>query len=152
MQSFIKKYHAEFLGALICLTLGMLSGYAVKAGGGAWYLELKKPSFNPPGYVFGPVWSVLYIMIGIALGKIWKNTIHLVAFCMQFFFNLLWTPLFFYFHRIDLALYDICLLWLSLIALFWITRKIRSVPILLLPYMLWVSFALVLNLNLYLLN
>jgi tryptophan-rich sensory protein len=155
MTGFIKRYYAEIIGGIVCLTLGMLSGYSVKAGG-VWYAHLIKPSFTPPDWLFGPVWSVLYLMMGIALGKIWQlkanNTLLLWLFSVQFGLNLLWTPLFFYFHRIDLALYDILLLALSLIALMAVAWRERVIFRLCIPYVLWVGFAVILNFSLYQLN
>ena len=72
IKDFIKEQKFEIIGSILCIILGMLSGYISSAGDSLWYQNLKKPIFNPPKWLFGPVWSILYIMIGIALGKIWK--------------------------------------------------------------------------------
>ena len=67
MKKFIISQKFEILGGLLCIILGMLSGYSVSAGDSLWYTNISKPSFNPPGWIFGPVWSLLYFMMGIAL-------------------------------------------------------------------------------------
>lgn len=155
-MSTFKKYQPETLGALLCLSLGILSGYGVQAGDSSWYLSLHKPIFNPPAWIFGPVWTILYIMMGIAVGKLWKQKNQhkylVILFTIQFIFNLLWSPLFFYFERIDLALVDICALWVSLMMLIISVRNQKTIFLLLLPYTLWVSFALFLNFTLYQMN
>lgn len=156
MTNFFKKYNYELLLALISLALGMLSGLSVKPSTSLWYLTLIKPSFNPPGWIFGPVWSLLYIMMGIAFGLILrdkkKNMLLIMLFVCQFFFNLLWSPLFFYFNRIDLALLDIVFLWVSIISFIFFARKQLTLLLLFLPYSLWVSFAMILNISLFILN
>lgn len=153
---FFKKYSFEIIGAIFCLTLGILSGLGVEGGTSVWYLGLNKPSFNPPSWVFGPVWTILYIMIGIVLGKLWRNKSQnqglLLIFILQFILNLSWSPLFFYFERIDLALYDLCLLWATLFTFVILARHQRTIFLLSLPYLLWVSFALLLNFSIYKLN
>ena len=153
-MSILKKYQPEMLGALLCLSLGILSGYGVQAGDSSWYLSLNKPIFNPPAWIFGPVWTTLYIMMGIAVGKLCKqkHKYLVILFTIQFIFNLLWSPLFFYFERIDLALVDICALWVSLMMLIIGVRNQKTIFLLLLPYALWVSFALFLNFTLYQIN
>lgn len=154
--NFIKKYRFELIGIILCLGLGWLSGYIAQAGNSIWYDDLSKPSFNPPNWIFGPVWTVLYIMMGIVLGKLWRhrleNKLILLIFFVQLAFNLLWSILFFYFQRIDLALYDLCLLWLSLMLFMVLARKKCLVFLLFLPYTIWVSFALLLNFSIYYLN
>ena len=156
MTNFIKKYNYEILFAFLCLALGMVSGLSVKPSTSTWYLTLIKPSFNPPGWIFGPVWSLLYVMMGIAFGIILrdrkKNMLLIMLFIDQFFFNLLWSPLFFYFNRIDLALVDIVFLWISIISFIFFARKQLILMLLFLPYSIWASFAMILNFNLFILN
>jgi len=154
MKKFIISQKFEILGGLLCIILGMLSGYSVSAGDSFWYTNINKPSFNPPGWIFGPVWSLLYFMMGIALGKIWKSKdkILLSIFTLQMVFNLMWSPLFFFLQRINWALYDIICLWISLMILILFIRDKKEIFLLLLPYFLWVTFALILNWNLYILN
>lgn len=156
MKESIKLYRSEILGSMLCLSLGIFSGLLVNPSESVWFANLVRPSFNPPNWIFGPVWTVLYIMMGMALGRIWNNRKTnfkvLLLFFIQFIFNLAWSPLFFYYERIDLALVDICLLWISIFALVFSVRKNKVVLFLLLPYLAWVSFALVLNFKLYQLN
>ncbi len=156
MKSTFKKYQTEILGSLLCLLLGLLSGYSANASDPLWYVGLNKPNFNPPAWIFGPAWTILYLMMGSALGKLWKektnNKLLIALFIIQFIFNLGWSPLFFYFHRIDLALADIGALWLSLLIFMIAARHQRSVFLLCLPYLLWVSFAAFLNFTIYIMN
>ena len=153
-----KKYQPEVIASIICLCLGMLSGYGTTADDYQWYATLKKPAFNPPNWIFAPVWSALYIMMGVAAGKIWLNWKKksdgwsLTLFILQFIFNLAWSPIFFCYHRIDLALYDIILLWLTLLGLLLINCRHKVIFKLLLVYLIWVSFALGLNFTIYQLN
>ncbi len=120
---------------------------------GAWYAGLAKPSFNPPSWVFGPVWTVLYVLMAVAAWLIWKDrgsvaaaAAPLAAWLVQLVLNALWSWLFFGLHRMDLALVDIVALWFAIvvtIALFW--RVWHLAAWLLVPYLAWVSFAMVLN-------
>jgi benzodiazapine receptor len=141
---------------MLCLSLGMLSGYGANSGDSIWYASLNKPSFNPPSWLFGPAWTILYLMMGTALGKIWNNKAHnkllLIIFSIQFILNMLWSPLFFYFHRVDVALYDLSLLWISLLTFMVLAWKQRSIFLLCLPYIIWTCFALLLNYTIYTLN
>jgi benzodiazapine receptor len=156
MISKIKKYSPEIIGGLLCLSLGMLSGYSMTAADFAWYHSLNKPFFNPPSWIFGPVWTVLYLMMGVGLGILWKNKFKnkllIIIFIAQLIFNLIWSPIFFYYQRIDLALLDIFALWISLVLFMFAARKQSVLLALFLPYLLWVSFALVLNFSIYKLN
>ncbi len=124
-----------------------------------WYASLQKPSWNPPGWVFGPVWSLLYTMMAVSVWQIWRRggfTQHrwpLSVFIVQLIFNALWTPLFFGLHQPLWALIDIVLLWMAIVAtsvLFWRVHKLAA--ILLVPYLAWVSFATVLNITLWQMN
>ena len=156
MKYFIKQYKSEIVGSMLCLSLGILSGYSANSGDSIWYASLSKPSFNPPSWLFAPVWTIIYLMIGAALGKVWNNKEHnkllLIIFGIQFILNILWSPLFFYFHRIDLAFYDLGLLWTSLLTFMLLASRQRSIFLLCVPYIMWVSFALLLNWKIYILN
>jgi tryptophan-rich sensory protein len=125
----------------------------------AWYAALEKPSWNPPGWIFGPVWSALYTMMAVAAWLVWKRGGFaaqgrpLGAFLAQLALNALWTPLFFGLHWPGVAFAEIVLLGLAIAwttALFW--RVQRAAAYLLLPYLAWVSFAAVLNGTLWRLN
>ncbi len=123
-----------------------------------WYKQLAKPTWNPPGWVFGPVWSALYTMIGISAWLVWRKVgLSLepvwVFFALQWLFNTLWSVLFFGWHAPGWALVDISLLWLSILAtLVAFFRVTNAAGWLFVPYLLWVSFALVLNATIWHLN
>ena len=119
---------------------------------GQWYAELNKPAWNPPGWIFGPVWSALYLSMAVAAWLVWREggwhrqRRALGLFLAQWALNFLWTPLFFGLHRTGLAFAEILLLWLAIAATavaFWRIRKTAGA--LLVPYLAWVSFAAVLN-------
>ena len=126
---------------------------------GEWYAALKKPSWNPPGWVFGPVWTTLYTMMGVAAWLVWRRggfvvqRRALVPFLVQLGLNAAWSPLFFGLRRPDLAFMEIVLLWL---AIMWTIAAFRCVhgmaAVLLWPYLAWVSFAAFLNWTLWRLN
>ena len=126
---------------------------------GEWYAGLTKPSWNPPDYLFGPVWSVLYAMIGVSAWLVWRKAgfsgsgLALGIFAIHLVFNALWSYLFFGLHRPDLALLDIVVLWFAIVlvaVLFW--RVHRLAGAMMLPYLAWVTFASVLNYTLWSLN
>jgi translocator protein len=127
---------------------------------GNWYANLNKPFFNPPNWIFGPVWTTLYIMMGISAFLIWRKglddkVVHiaLVCFIIQLFLNAIWTPLFFGLRWPLLGLIDIILLLNAIIVTIFAFSKIsRPAALLLIPYLAWVLFATVLNASLYLLN
>jgi translocator protein len=127
---------------------------------GNWYADLNKPFFNPPNWIFGPVWTTLYITMGISAYLVWQKDINskavrivLACFIVQLFLNAIWTPLFFGLHSPLLGLIDIVLLLnaiiVTIVAFFQISR---IAALLLVPYLAWVSFATVLNAAIYLLN
>jgi tryptophan-rich sensory protein len=127
---------------------------------GNWYADLNKPFFNPPNWIFGPVWTTLYIMMGISAYLVWQKDINskavrivLACFIVQLFLNAIWTPLFFGLHSPLLGLIDIVLLLNAIIVTIFAFFQIsRIAALLLIPYLAWVSFATVLNASLYLLN
>ena len=142
---------------VICLTLSSLAGWVTGHNVHSWYAYLQKPSFNPPAWVFAPVWTVLYIMIGISGGLLWLRQKEMKAaytlFLLQLFANFIWSFLFFAWHQIGLALLDIMLL-IILIASIIITslKQCKWAAYMLLPYLAWVMFAGVLNFYLWQLN
>jgi tryptophan-rich sensory protein len=127
---------------------------------GNWYADQNKPFFNPPNWIFGPVWTTLYIMMGISAYLVWQKDINskavrivLACFIVQLFLNAIWTPLFFGLHSPLLGLIDIVLLLNAIIVTIFAFFQIsRIAALLLIPYLAWVSFATVLNASLYLLN
>jgi benzodiazapine receptor len=140
-----------------------LSFAAAAVGGfflpGEWYAGLQKPSWNPPNWIFGPVWTALYTTMAIAAWLVWKRGgfavqhVALSLFLAQLLFNALWSPLFFGLRQPALAFADILLLWLTLlgtVAAFWKVRPLAGA--LLVPYLAWVTFASALNFTLWRLN
>lgn len=121
-----------------------------------WYAGLAKPSFNPPNWLFAPVWTTLYVLMGIAAGRIWKQTgfgPEIQMWGAQLVLNFLWSGIFFWQHRIALALADMAALWLLILAtlvLFW--RRDRLAGLLFVPYLAWVGFAFALNWAIWRLN
>jgi len=126
---------------------------------GERYAALQKPSWNPPGWIFAPVWTALYTMMAVAAWRVWRGGgfarrwLELRLFLLQLFFNVLWSWLFFGLQNPALALLDIVSLWLALLAtliVFWRASAIAG--LLLAPYLAWVSFAMALNFALWRLN
>ena len=124
-----------------------------------WYAGLHKPAWNPPAWIFGPVWTILYLMMGVAAWLVWRQggwKTHqwpLGLFLGQLVLNAIWTPLFFGLHQISLALIDIALLWLALGAtLIAFGGVSRTAGLRLVPYLVWVSFAAFLNYTLWQMN
>lgn len=141
----------------------LLSFLAATIGGlaapGAWYERVNKPSWNPPNAVFAPVWTVLFIMMGVAAWLVWQRrgqpgvTLALTLFVGQLCLNVLWSWLFFHWHRMDLAFYELLVFWVVILATllaFWRVRPLAGW--LFVPYLLWVTFAGYLNLTLWRLN
>jgi translocator protein len=144
-----------------CMGIGFLSSQVTKNAIRTWYVTIEKPSFNPPNWIFAPVWSVLFVMMGVAGGLIWHQIDSnrevvkkaLVFFGIQLLLNALWSYLFFGLHNPMLALVEIILLWLLIYETYLKFVKIDKVAgYLLLPYLAWVSFAMVLNGSIWWLN
>lgn len=158
MINIIKKYKLEIFFSISFLLMGMLVGYFSNSNGNYWYYNLNKPSFTPPSYIFPIVWTILYLMLGVIFAKIWQikkykgNQLIAPIFILQLLINLTWSPLFFFAQRIDLALYNIIILWSLLAYLLYMLRKETFILILFIPYFMWISLALVLNYYIYILN
>ena len=126
---------------------------------GAWYDALRKPSFNPPSWVFGPVWTALYIMMAVAAWLVWRERGlggargPLALWGVQLVLNVGWSILFFGARRPDLAFIEIVFLWAAIVATLLAFRRVRpAAGWLLVPYLAWVSFAALLNFTLWRLN
>jgi translocator protein len=124
-----------------------------------WYQQLQQPAWAPPGWLFAPVWTLLYLLMGIAAWLVWKShgwegaRTALTLFLVQLVFNALWSWIFFGLREPGLALAEIAVLWILIVATlleFW--RKQPLAGALLLPYLAWVSFAAALNSSLWMLN
>lgn len=140
------------------LLIWVASSYAASLPGaffapGEWYQGLAKPPWQPPDWVFAPVWTALYLLMGIAAWLVWSErrwTWAFMLFLVQLGLNAAWTWLFFGLQRPGLALFEICLLWLAILATliaFWRIRPLAGG--LLVPYLAWVTFALMLNAELW---
>ena len=147
------------ISVLICEGVGFLGTIFTIPSITTWYSYLNKPSFNPPNWIFGPVWTILYFLMGVSVflvlqKKLKKQLNFLVLlFTVQLFLNFLWSIIFFGMHLPFPALLEIALLWISIALLivdFWKFSKPGA--ILLIPYLCWVSFASILNLFVVLLN
>ncbi|WP_318343564.1 TspO/MBR family protein [Flagellimonas baculiformis] len=148
------------IGILVCLLIGFLSSIATQSSVNDWYTTLNKPSFTPPNELFAPVWTALYIMMGISAGIVWSKGYHhiwvktaLYHFVFQLLFNALWSIVFFGLKNPLLGLVVILvLLTLIMLTIKWFRIISRPAAYLLIPYMLWVGFAAVLNYRIWALN
>lgn len=148
------------LGLLIaiCEAVGVTGGVITAKSIPHWYKKLKKPSFSPPSWVFGPVWTMLYALMGLSTFIITEKKaagqhVAISAFAVQLLFNFLWTFIFFGKRSPFAAFIDILFLWVAIVAtviFYWCIS--RKAALLLIPYFLWVTFASVLNLQIWKLN
>lgn len=144
---------------LLPLSLGAIAGIFTAQAVPEWYATLNQPSFNPPNWVFGPVWTTLYILLGFSFFLVWKQERSklrnqaILLFLVQMGLNFGWSFLFFYYHLIGIALIEIIALWFSIISMIIIFYKIKPLSAYInLPYLLWVTFATILNAGYYFLN
>lgn len=145
---------------LLCQIVGISSAALSNVSDRSWFYELNKPTWNPPGYLFAPVWTVLYLLMGISLWLILRATAvqkqkinALILFSVQLFLNFLWSILFFRFQLIVVAFADIILLDFLVIATMLSFYNIKKLAAwLLLPYLLWIVFASNLNYTIWVLN
>ena len=150
------KYLSLIILLLITFIAPMIGSYATATFKEPWYSEIILPSFNPPSWVFAPVWSTLYLLMTIAIWKIWKNSFDkriLKIYFIHLFFNSTWSIVFFGFHLIGLALVNLIIILLFIIILmkeYLIRDKISFY--LMTPYLAWSSYALILNSSIFLLN
>ena len=153
----------KFIKLALCITvpllIGGISGFATATSINDWYVSINKPSFNPPNYLFGPVWTTLYILMGISFFMILQSPANefrkkaVTIFCIQLFLNFWWSFIFFKFQLLGLAFIEIILIWISIITMITLFYKINKTAALLqIPYLLWVSFASVLNGSIWFLN
>jgi tryptophan-rich sensory protein len=150
---------ALLIALCLCYGAAAIGGLSGGGAGGGWYADLVKPPWTPPSWVFGPVWTVLYGMMAVAAWLVWIRRHHqpvavpLTAFALQLVLNATWSPLFFGLHRVDLASADLVLLWGVLVVTVWLfLRRCAIAGLLLMPYLLWVTFAAALNFAIWRLN
>lgn len=139
---------------ILCLGVGVVSGVMTAGAMVDWYPSLNKPTFNPPSWIFAPVWTLLYIMMAVAAWRVWlagpSSKPALNLFFIQLVLNFLWSIFFFGLHSPALALIDIIAMWIIIALTTRAFFKIaRPAGWLLVPYLAWVSFAVVLNANIW---
>jgi translocator protein len=157
----VKSVIRLMVACAVSLSAGVIGSLAGAGGESmAWYSTLEKPPFTPPDWVFGPVWTLLYLLMGVAAFLVWQKgldrgtvRVALIWFLVQLVLNALWSPAFFGLQRIDLALVIIVLLWAAVVVTtYYFLRVSRPAGLLLIPYLSWVSFATILNMSIWWLN
>lgn len=158
-----RNVSSNFIKLIICILIcegtGAVSALLSGTANNTWYQALSKPSWNPPPFIFGPTWIVLYLMMAIALWRLWtqdktpQRQKAILYFSVQLFLNFWWSILFFRFQLIGWAFLEICLLWLFInISIFVAATLCKKSAWLMVPYACWVSFAALLNYAIYDLN
>jgi len=148
------------VSVVVCLAIGFLSGIATQSSVTTWYTTIEKPFFTPPNWIFGPVWTLLYIMMGVAAGIVWSRGLHhvwvktaLYHFVFQLLFNALWSIVFFSLQKIFWGLLVIITLLILIgLTIKWFKVVNKTASYLLIPYLLWVIFATALNFEIWRLN
>ncbi len=150
----------SLLGFLfLCYAVAAIGALSTASAIPTWYASLNKPTFNPPNWVFAPVWLVLYGVMAIAAWLVWRTPRCsergdcLMFFDIQLLLNFLWTPVFFYLHLVLVALIIVVLLWIAILLTiyrFWQVHRLAAA--LTIPYLAWVTFAAALNYQIYRLN
>lgn len=156
----MKNWVRLVIALLLPQVAGITAALVTETGESSWYRTLQKPDWNPPNWLFAPVWTTLYIMMGVAFYLIWKSSAPSAQkrpamrfWITQLVFNFFWTIVFFGLHQPGWALAEICCLWmLILITIFLFARISRLAAWLLVPYISWVSFAALLNYAIWELN
>lgn len=157
MKTDYKKLAAAIL---VCLFAGFIGSFFTVDSIATWYATLQKPAFNPPNWVFGPIWTTLYILMGISAYMVWVKgwdkkevSIALWVFSLQLVLNTLWSIIFFGAKELFSAFVEIVFLWLAIVAtIFMFSRVSRNAALVMVPYLLWVSFAAFLNYSIWQLN
>ena len=150
------KYLSLVTILLITFIAPVIGSYATTAFKEPWYSEIVLPSFNPPSWVFAPVWSILYFLMSLAIWKVWITSFEkklLKIYFIHLFFNSTWSVVFFGFHLIGIALINLVIILVFIIILMkkYFSRDKISFY-LMIPYLAWSSYALILNSSIYLLN
>jgi benzodiazapine receptor len=157
----MNKFLKIIIAVVACLAIGYTSGMVTRSAITTWYPTLIKPSFNPPNWIFAPVWSTLFVMMGVAAGLVWSEIKSseevvkkaLIFFLIQLGLNALWSYLFFGLHNPMLAGLEIIVLWLMIYETYVQFAKInKTAGYLFIPYLAWVTFAAVLNGSIWWLN
>ncbi|MEO7446434.1 MAG: TspO/MBR family protein [Ferruginibacter sp.] len=155
----MKKILPLALAILIPVAIGAVSGLFTTEAIGGWYRTIVKPSFNPPNWIFGPVWTLLYILMGIASWLVWKQGKNkdvkpaLTLYAIQLILNFSWSFIFFYLEQPGWAFAEIIVLWVMiLLTIFAFSKHSKTAAWLMVPYISWVSFASLLNFSIWHLN
>ena len=154
------NYWKLAISIVACQLAGVIGSFATSSSVTTWYPELIKPTFNPPSWLFAPVWIILYALMGVALYMVWDKGIKtkqskwaIKLFGFQLGLNSLWSVLFFGLKNPLLAFLEIIILWTAILLMIMAFRRIsKPAAYLLIPYILWVSFAAILNFSLFYLN
>ena len=150
------KYLSLAIIILITFSASFIGGYVTTSFKEPWYSEIILPSYNPPSWVFAPVWTTLYILMSIAIWRVWIKLSEkkiLDIYFYHIFFNAMWSVIFFGFHLIELALFNLIIILFFIIKLMRIYfKKERFSFYLMVPYLLWSSYAFILNLTIAILN
>ena len=151
-----KKYLSFFLILFITFIASGIGGFTTASFKEPWYSQIVLPSFNPPSWVFAPVWTMLYILMSVAIWRVWINFFDfkiLNIYFIHLFFNATWSVVFFGFHQIKLALLNLIIILIFIIILLknYLTKD-KLGFYLTLPYLFWTSYALILNFSIVLLN
>ncbi len=155
-----KKLFRIGIAVLLCLLIGFLSSIATQTSIDTWYISLKKPSFTPPNWIFGPVWIFLYILMGVAAGIVWSKGFYhkwvktaLYHFGFQLLLNAAWSIFFFGLQNPLIAMLDIIALFILLLfTMKWFRVVNTTAAYLLIPYIVWVAFATILTFSIWQLN
>ena len=145
---------------IIPVAIGATAGFFTAAGVDSWYQSINKPSWNPPSWIFAPVWTILYIMMGIALFLVWKSNNNealkkraMILFFVQLALNFFWSFIFFDQQQPGWALVEIIAMWVAILLTIFAFAKVNKIAAwLLVPYISWVSFASILNYTIWQLN
>lgn len=146
------------IAIVVCELAGIVGSLFTIPAISTWYVGIVKPAINPPAWVFGPVWTVLYFLMGISLWLVWKSNSSekrkaIWLFVIQLALNAIWMPIFFVAHSIGNALAVIVLLWAAIVLTIKLFTKVsKPAAWLLVPYIFWISFAAYLNYLIWILN
>jgi len=150
------KYLSLVLILLVTFVASAIGGIATSSYKEPWYSDIILPNFNPPSWVFSPVWTALYILMSVSAWHAWKRVSDkkiLQVYFVHLFFNAIWSVIFFGFHQIFIALVDLGIILIFIIWLMKIYYKVSKISFLLMmPYLLWSSYALILNTTIFYLN
>lgn len=154
------NYYKFITSVIICQLAGIIGSFFTISSVSSWYLTLNKPIFNPPSWIFGPVWITLYLLMGISLYIVWdkgitnkQSKIAVSIFAVQLVLNSLWSIIFFGLKNPLLAFIEIIILWIAiLLSIKYFYKISKKASYLLIPYILWVSFAAILNFSIFYLN